>query len=182
MEKTIVEYGRLEKRYARPIAEALAQNQEFRVWLLERTVFFGVAASARLLDKEMLAMRSKTATSWWASHFTEACRCEGCRGQETDIFAVFEAPGTGRFALHIEVKHPGDKFKKGGTQAASYPIRASCWATEGSTPTKVLPHSAASTVLLYSFAKSTEYGPHLEHFASLITFEEIFARFPALAV
>lgn len=182
MDKPIVEYGRLEKRYARPIAEALAQNQEFRTWLLERTVFSGVATSARLLDQEMLAMRSKVAKSWWASHFTEACRCGGCRGQETDILAVFETPEKSRFVLHIEVKHPGDKFKKGGTQAASYPLRATCWSTEGSTPAKVLPHSAASTVLLYSSAKSIEYRPHLEHFASLITFEEIFARFPTLSV
>jgi hypothetical protein len=45
-----------------------------------------------------------------------------------------------------------------------------------------LPHSAASTVLLYSSAKSIEYEPHLRHFASLITFEDIFARFPALSV
>jgi hypothetical protein len=175
-----MEYGHLEKRYSRPIAEALVSNAEFRTWLLSRTMFSDFAATARLMDQEMLAKRSKAATSWWASHFTESCRCAGCRGQETDLLAIFEAEHAFRFALHVEVKHPRDKFKQDGTQAASYPIRAVCWASNGAAPPKVLPHSAATAVLLYSSGKAIEYAPHLSHFATLITLEEIADRFPSV--
>ena len=174
------EYGRSEKMFARPVAEALADNPAFRSWLLGRTRFADFAGTARLLDDEMLAKRSKNAKSWWASHFTEACRCAGCRGQETDLLAVFEAPGAFRFAVHIEVKHPGDKFKAGGTQAASYPLRAACWT--GNPPSRMLQHSQATTVLLYSEKKAHEYGPNLKHFGTLITFEEILSEFASLII
>jgi hypothetical protein len=175
-----MEYGRLEKLFARPIADALVSNSQFRAWLLSRTKFAEFATTACLLDQEMLAKRSKGAKSWWASHFTEMCRCAGCRGQETDLLAIFETEEAFRFALHIEVKHPGDKFQMGGTQAASYPIRAACWA--GKAPSRVLRHSAATAVLLYSSDKAKEYESHLPHFESRITFQEILRAFPSFAI
>jgi hypothetical protein len=168
-------YGRLEKLFARPIAEALVENSEFRVWMLRRTKFAEFAITARLLDREMLAKRSKAAKSWWASHFTEACRCIGCRGQETDLLAIFETEEAFRFAVHIEVKHPADKFKAAGSQASSYPIRAACWVAKP--PSRVLLHSDSTTVLLHSASKVNEYGVNLAHFETLITFEEILAGF-----
>jgi hypothetical protein len=60
----------------------------------------------------------------------------GCNGQETDLLAVFEAPTGLRFALHVEVKNPGDSFSK-TDQAPAYPVRAKCWSTEGKTPKRV---------------------------------------------
>lgn len=95
--------------------------------------------------------------------------------------AIFETEPDFRFALHMEVKHPGDKFKRGGHQAVAYPIRAQCWATAGSTPANVLRHSMASTALLCSETKLGEYGVHISHFASVFTFEEIKMRFPHAA-
>jgi hypothetical protein len=47
-------------------------------------------------------------------------------------------------------------------------------------PVKVLPHQAASTGLFFSEGKREEYAPHLEHFKSLMTFEEIEAQFPSI--
>jgi hypothetical protein len=174
----IVEYGHLEKRYARPIADALADNCDFRAWILDRTRFAEFAPTARLLDMEMLAKRSKGVTTWWASHFSEACCCVGCRGQETDLLAIFEAPQAFRFAVHFEVKHPGDRFKEGGTQAAAYPIRAACWVN--TPPKRVLRHASATTALLYSSAKTLEYSKHLGCFESKVTFEEIRHNFPGV--
>jgi hypothetical protein len=92
--------------------------------------------------------------------------------------AIFETETGFRFALHVEVKHPGDKFKQGGRQAASYPIRAQCWASDRKTPAKVLRHSMATTALLCSDTKLVEYAVHISHFATVFTFEEIKRRFP----
>jgi len=135
---------------------------------------FSAFADARLLHREMQVQRN--ARYWWRSHFTEACRCQGCSGQETDLLAVFETETGFRFALHVEVKHPGDKFKQGGRQATSYPIRAQCWT--GKTPAKVVRHSMATTALLCSDTKLFEHADHSSHFANVFTFEEIKRRFP----
>jgi hypothetical protein len=72
-----VRYGRHEKRWAGPVAEALAEDAAFRTWILRRTRFAEFASTARLLNEEMLAKRSKGAKSWWASHFMEACGVAG---------------------------------------------------------------------------------------------------------
>jgi hypothetical protein len=166
-------YGAKELIYAEPFANALVNDPAFRVWVLRQTIF-STFADARLLHREMSMKRN--AKYWWRSHFTERCRCQGCSGQETDLLAIFETVTGFRFALHVEVKHPGDKFKEGGRQAASYPIRAQCWADEA--PDKVLQHSMATTALLCSDTKLTEYTDHASYFASLFTFEEIGKHFP----
>ena len=97
----------------------------------------------RLLHREMHAKRSRGTKYWGRSHFSEICRCFGCSGQETDLLAIFESATGLRFALHVEVKQPNDKFKDDGQQAAAYPVRAQCWATDGTRPAKVLPRTEA---------------------------------------
>lgn len=171
-------YGRKELLYAEPFAEALVNDLAFRSWVLRKTKFAEHADEARLLNREMKAQRSGTAKYWWRSHFTETCRCFGCRGQETDLLAIFETNKGLRFALHMEVKHPGDRFKETGVQAAAYPARAQCWSTPGQAPPNVLSHSEAATVLLCSSTKLEEYAPHLKYFETKITFEELRKEFP----
>jgi hypothetical protein len=168
-------YGPKELTYAEPFANALVSDPSFRTWVLQQTIF-SAFADARLLHRKMEIQRN--AKYWWRSHFTETCRCQGCSGQETDLLAIFETETDFRFALHVEVKHPGDNFKQGGHQAASYPIRAQCWATNGKTPANVLRHSMATTALLCSKTKLGEYAGHISHFATVLTFEEIKKRFP----
>jgi hypothetical protein len=168
-------YGEKELTYAGPFDNALVSDPAFRTWVLQHTIF-STFVDAQLLHREMQMKRN--AKYWWRSHFTEACRCQGCSGQETDLLAIFEAETGFRFAVHFEVKHPGDKFKEGGRQAASYPVRAQCWSSEGKTPAKVLRHSMATTALLCSNAKLIEYADDIPHFANVLTFEEIKRRFP----
>jgi hypothetical protein len=172
-------YGKLELVYAEPFAEALVNNLTFRSWVLGKTKFADSCNSARLLDREMLAKRSAGTRYWWRSHFSEACRCCGCSGKETDLLAIFETVAELRFALHVEVKRPGDKFK--ADQAAAYPVRAMCWSTNGRTPSKILRHSDAATLLLFSNENRQEFAPHLTYFDTLITFEEIEDNFPNFA-
>ena len=169
-----MKYGANELLYAEPFAEALIYDASFRSWLLLKTKFAPWACIARPLHQEMRAKRSKKAQTWWRSHYTESCRCFGCSGQETDILAIFEADNT-RFAIHIEVKNPKDKFSKPG-QAPSYKARAECWAKKA--PPKVLPHDKAICLLLFSEGCRQEFAPHLPHFDTLVTFEEIIVQFP----
>jgi hypothetical protein len=169
-------YGEYERRYAEPFANALVARGGFRSWVIAQTEFANFAGDARLLHEEMKRKRSAAAQTWWRSHFSEACRCDGCSGQETDLLAIFETSTRFRFALHVEVKHPTDRFKGGGRQSRGYPLRARCWSIKP--PAAVLPHHLATTVLLYSAAKHTEYDAHLGCFGALITFEALRANFP----
>jgi hypothetical protein len=169
-------YGSVEYQFAAPFAEALTRDVAFRTWVLKRTMFATYADDARLLDKEMHALRSPSAESYWRSHYTEKCRCPGCRGQETDLLAVFESGRNYRFALHVEIKQPKDKFPNEKDQAANYSLRAACWVR--SPPKAVLPHSSADTMLLFSEAKRQDYGSHLPKFGSVLSFEEVAAVSP----
>lgn len=170
-------YGSLEYAYAEPFANALVSDAAFRAWVLRQTTFKAFAEEALVLHEQMRARRGKSSATWWRSHFTEKCRCQGCSGQETDLLAVFEAPSSLRFALHFEVKQPTDRFPATKDQAANYALRAKCWATLA--PKAVLPHSDAATVLLCSAAKLTEFAPHLPKFGNVITFEDVAAAFPS---
>ncbi|RWM93412.1 MAG: hypothetical protein EOR84_18015 [Mesorhizobium sp.] len=169
-------YGSIEFTYAEPFANALVANGAFRSWVLRRTKFAASADQARLMHNEMRAQRSSSSATWWRSHYTETCRCQGCSGQETDILAIFEVLPRTRFGLHFEVKQPADKFPTKRDQAANYALRAKCWST--SAPKSVVPHDDAATVLLCSALRMLEYAPHLPKFGTVITFEEIAMTFP----
>jgi hypothetical protein len=174
-----MKYGTTEYGYAEPVAHGLSSDPTFRKWILSKTEFCEMD-SARLLDSEMRAWRGNLSAEWWRFHFTEKCRCDGCSGKETDILAIFEDQSGIRFALHFEVKHPNDRFKSDGIQSRGYPLRAQCWAKKALA--KVLPHHHASTVLLFSEQKREEFAPHLPHFKTLITFDDIEKAFPQLAL
>jgi len=169
-------YGSIEFTFAEPFANALADDPAFRSWVLRQTKFAAFAEEARLLQGEMRAQRNGSSATWWRSHFSEKCRCQGCSGQETDILAIFETATGTRFGVHFEVKQPTDKFPTNKDQAANYALRAKCWAT--SAPKAVVPHEDAATVLLCSASKLLEYAPHVPKFGTVITFEEVARIFP----
>jgi hypothetical protein len=171
-----MKYGALEYAYAAPIAAALATDRGFAEWMLSRTKFSASRSGARVLAEEMKAQRSKAAKDWWRSHFTEKCRCEGCRGHETDLLAIFELETGRRVAVHIEVKQPTDKFHLG--QGRAYSLRASCWVRQP--PRAIIPHEDAATVLLCSESKLESYADEAREFGSIITFEEIARAFPGV--
>jgi hypothetical protein len=173
-------YGSIEFAYAEPFADAIAGDPAFRAWVLRRTKFAPYAEAARVLHEEMFALRSAGTGTWWRSHFTEKCRCQGCRGQETDILAIFETVAGARFGLHFEVKQPKDKFPTDKDQAANYALRAKCWTVLA--PKPVVPHADAATVLLCSASKLSEYKPHLSKFGTVLTFEEIAKVCPSATI
>ena len=172
-------YAHLEKEYSEPIADGIAHNASFRTWLLKHTRFGDEAKSALPLVEEMRKRRSKSAQTWWGSHYTESCRCIGCSGQETDLLVVFGSDSS-RFALHVEIKQPTDNFPAHKDQAGSYAIRAECWIAKP--PRAIVPHFAADTMLICSENRLADYAVHLQKFGSVVTFEEIAASFPDFAI
>jgi len=170
-------YGDIEWEYARPIAEALASSPQFKTWLLSQTRFAPLAENAVLLHEEMKMKRSATAETWWRSHFTEKCRCEGCSGQETDLLAIFQSDEM-RFALHVEVKQPKDNFRKEKDQSRNYALRAACWARAA--PAKVLDHDDADTLLIFSEKRRQDYSKEIEEFGASVSFEDIWGAFPEI--
>ncbi|WP_341991864.1 hypothetical protein [Azorhizobium sp. AG788] len=169
-------YGSTEFTYAEPFANALVADPDFRAWVLRQTKFSGCAETVVLLHEEMKAKRSKISETWWRSHFTERCRCQGCSGQETDLLALFDSGAGSRFAVHFEIKQPKDKFSTKKDQATNYTLRAACWTTNP--PDAVLPHTDASTVLVCCASRLADYAPHLSKFGAVITFQEITKSFP----
>lgn len=170
-------YAHLEKQYADPIADGIVHNASFRAWLLRHTKFGDDADTAFPLVEEMRKKRSKSAQTWWGSHYTESCRCDGCSGQETDILVVFESESR-RFALHVEIKQPTDNFPAHKDQAGSYAVRAACWIAKP--PKSIVAHSAADTMLICGENRLSDYAMHLRHFGAVLSFEEIVASFPKL--
>lgn len=169
-------YGAKEKKFSEPFADQLANDSAFLRWVLSKTKFRDMDG-VRVLADEMKKKRSKVATTWWASHYTETCRCFGCEGSETDVLAIV-ADAKGRtVALHVEVKQPSDSFNLDRQQAARYPIRAACWVSRA--PRNVLPHEDACTILLCSCDKLSEFAAEAAHFDAVITFEEIARDFPS---
>lgn len=127
----MAKYSRTEFLYARPVADALLTDGEFRRWFLGGTRFADCAFDAvPLADQPKKERTTPDARKWfWFNCFCgTACECKVETGIETDIFIVFQSPDQSRFALHIEVK--GDKEGLEPGQAESYCRRGRCWASE----------------------------------------------------
>jgi hypothetical protein len=173
-------YGHLEHRYAEPFAETLAADPHFRAWVLQQTKFADRGESRVLLD-QMRALRTSRQAPWWKNYFTPSCNCFGCvGGRETDVFAVLDDTQGARFALHIEIKQPTDRFNPKAMQADRYRARAACWVY--SAPRTVLAHADACTIILCSETKRANFATEIERFDNCITFEEIARTFPHATV
>ncbi|HET8750576.1 MAG TPA: hypothetical protein VFM42_07530, partial [Sphingomicrobium sp.] len=169
-------YGHLEHDYAEAFAEALCEDEAFRDWVLFRTRFAEIR-NTHVIRDEMHSLRKSSAAPWWKNYFTYSCDCFGCEGgRETDVFAVIEDEVGSRFALHVEVKQPTDRFDPAVEQAKRYKMRAACWAANA--PPTVPAHSQACTLLLCSAAKLCVFANEIGPFDLVITFEEIARSFP----
>jgi hypothetical protein len=99
------------------------------------------------------------------------CRCKIGTAIETDILLVFSTAEVS-LALHVEVKRPGETLGDG--QAATYPRRASCWATDATRPKRIVPHTEFLTVLACGVNLASD--PDLAHFDRVIFHDEISQR------
>jgi len=165
--------GPKELRYAAPIADALLNDRNFLIWFVEQTRFSSYADSCRVMAREQKATRSQVASNWWRHYYVgkNSCRCNDCRERETDLLAVMETKGGYRFALHVEVKAPGDPLRL--DQGLDYTKRAHCWAGRGNAPKTVVPHDAACTALICERSFSVERKNITQEFSAIILIEDI---------
>lgn len=98
-------------------AETLETDPVFQRWFISGSRFARFADTARLLHEEQHGARK--AKHWWKHWWI---KLDDGIDSETDIFAVFEAPGGLRFAFHIENKPFDGKLTF--EQAAGYRRRA----------------------------------------------------------
>jgi hypothetical protein len=143
-------YSELELKYARPIADALANRPDFLAWVLTGTRHEALAEVARhdAPKQQTLRGQPKMKNPYWFNYWCGkdgACTCRLGTAIETDILLIFECQEVS-LAVHVEVKRPGEKLGVG--QAATYPRRAACWATGASRPKRIPPHTEFLTVLV----------------------------------
>jgi hypothetical protein len=169
-------YGSVEHGYCEPVAEALASDPEFARFFMMRAGVGDWAESFVCLKQEQAQLRT-SGKYWWKNVFCSESRCEcpNLSGREIDILVVFQRMDGERLGLHIECKHPGDKFSKG--QAARYRERLSCWTKDGKGPRTIPRHRAALAILMCG-RHHRHMADDVAQFDGVIFFDEISARLP----
>ncbi|RVU16216.1 hypothetical protein [Methylobacterium oryzihabitans] len=151
-------------------ADAVKDRDDFRLWLLSKTKFFGEASGCRLLHEEQMSIRPRR--RWWRHWWCHVPELN--KDRETDIFMVFEAaPSQRRFALHIENKRDNYKFSDG--QASAYAPRARHMLNDP----RFLSHSDFQTILLAPTSFQARYEADAALFDIFISYEETARFLPA---
>jgi hypothetical protein len=169
-------YGPIEHRYCEPVAEALAADQNFAKFFMKRAGYDDWAEAIVCLRDEQARLRTSGAY-WWKNVFCHEnrCECPNLRGREIDILAVFQRSNGDRLGMHIECKHPTDRFSKG--QAARYRERFGCWTKEGKGPKTIPKHNAAVAILICD-RSNRHAAVDLSCFDAVIFFDEISMHLP----
>jgi hypothetical protein len=167
-------YGPIEHRYCEPVAEALSSDSNFARFFFERAKRPDWASGARCLKDEQAALRT-SGRYWWKNVFCSErrCTCPNLRGREIDILAVFERTDGRRLGMHIECKHPGDKFSAG--PAARYRERLTCWTMPEKGPRTIPRHHEAVAILICDRNHNHPH-PDTSQFDAVIFFDEIASR------
>ncbi|OAH31742.1 hypothetical protein AX289_27615 [Methylorubrum populi] len=156
-----------EAEFDHAFAAGLEGSPDLRAWLLAGGRFARYALTARLMREEQAAARK--AAHWWKHWW--CTMPDGSQG-ETDIFAVFEDPVGGRFAIHVENKPPHGVL--GFAQAAAYRRRAAFKANDS----RWLDYRDFETILLAPAAFLAANGECLRQFDRGISYEEVAAFVP----
>jgi hypothetical protein len=169
-------YGRIEHGYCAPVAEALATDFSFANFILSRTGLVDWHDNFRCLKNEQSQLR-KSAKFWWKNVFCSesTCKCEGLKGREVDILAVFERVDGARLGLHVECKNPRDRFHVG--QAHGYRERLACWTQPGRGPRTIPQHELAASLLICE-RNNKHSVSDINQFDGVVYFDEIAARLP----
>jgi hypothetical protein len=169
-------YGPIEHRYCEPVAEALANDIGFASFFMQRAGRENWSNEFRCLNREQALMRT-SGSYWWKNVFCSEsrCTCPNLSGREIDILAIFESSDGERLGLHIECKHPKDKFSKG--QAARYRERVACWTQSGKGPRTIPAHGDAVAILICD--RTNQHSVEdVAQFDATIFFDEIATRLP----
>lgn len=171
---------------AQPFLDAFAQcmfgDIDFRDWVLEGTSLEKSYAQSTILIEEQRAVRwriSPTKQPFWANYWCGrdarcTCRIEGSKGLESDAIFFIKSTNERRAAVHIEFKHPGEKFGFG--QPEAYPLRAACFAQTHSRRPTLNAHDDWTTVLICS--EEDRSDPRVSCFERSLTHTELSHRIP----
>ena len=169
-------YSELELRYARPVANGILQDREFRQWLLSGTRHGTTWLDAQPVGAIQGTLRSPGIKNpYWFNYWCgkdSRCSCRIGTGIETDIFLILEGIDQRRLGLHLEIKRPGDTLGDG--QAASYPRRAACWTNPATKPRTVIPHQEFLTMLVCD--RELETNPDTRFFDKVVFHDEVVER------
>ena len=135
--------------YLDAIATGVFSEQSVRDWLVATTRHASAYEGARSLHLDQQSIRPKPERYYCTYHCGKdsncTCRIDGSKSLETDAMFFLEALSGRRLGVHVEFKHPGERFGFG--QAEGYPLRAACWADRVRCPGTVLPHDDWLTVI-----------------------------------
>ncbi|OYX74703.1 MAG: hypothetical protein B7Y77_03170 [Bradyrhizobium sp. 35-63-5] len=112
------------------IAESVFTSQDVRDWLIKGTSMAADYTGSSVLIEEQRAVRwrrTQTKQPFWANYWCGrdsrcTCRIEGSRGLESDAIFFFRNFANRVLAIHVEFKHPNERFTFG--QPEAYPLRA----------------------------------------------------------
>jgi hypothetical protein len=170
---------------AQPFLDAIAASvfasQATRNWLIAGTPAEGSYKDCSVLVDEQRLKRGLTKQPFWANYWCGrdskcTCRIEGSKGLESDAIFFFKNSEDRILALHVEFKHPKEKFGFG--QPEAYPLRAACFAQTYGQRSSLNPHHEWATVIFCG--AETLSDPRISCFQRIITHAEALKISPAI--
>jgi hypothetical protein len=119
--------------YLNAIAASVFASQNVRDWLIKGTTAEANYTGCDVLVDEQRAVRWRvrpTKQPFWANYWCGrdsrcTCRIADSKGLESDAIFFFRNSLSRILAVHVEFKHPGERFGFG--QPEAYPLRAACF-------------------------------------------------------
>ncbi|NJO34105.1 MAG: hypothetical protein HC869_14145 [Rhodospirillales bacterium] len=163
--------ARIEHLYCEPVAEALAADENFARFFFKKANCRDWLGGARCLKDEQAI--AGTHTFWWKDWYCPEgrCLCPDLKGTQIDILAVFERNDGRRIGMHVECKHPTDKFSN-PRQAPRYRERLQCWTQPGRGAKDLPPHQEAIAILICQRGHR-HADANVRQFDAVIYFDEI---------
>jgi hypothetical protein len=169
-------YAEKAQPYLDAIADAVFNSQGVRDWLIKGTSAESTYAGSRVLIDEQRAVRWRqkaTKQPYWANYFCGrdsrcTCRIAGGKGLESDAIFFFRNSSKQILAVHVEFKHPNERFTFG--QPEAYPLRAACFVKTWRERPTLNAHDDWTTVIFCDVKSVSDYTR--TYFQRVITHDE----------
>lgn len=180
-------YSEKAQPYLDAIADGVFRSQRVRDWIISGTPAAAAYERAGVLIDEQRAVRwraKQTKQPFWANYFCGrdsrcTCRIEGSKSLESDAIFFFRNSSNRILAVHIEFKHPAERFGIG--QPEGYPLRAACFARTYHDRATINPHHDWMTAIFCGPGSLSD--SRISHFQRVITHAEasrMIPKYPAL--
>lgn len=158
--------------YLDAIAGSVFASGAVRDWLIKGTSAASNYTGSSVLFDEQRTQRWQvrpTKQPFWANYWCGldsrcTCRIPDSKGLESDAIFFFRNSAKRVLAVHVEFKHPGERFGYG--QPEAYPLRAACFAKTYQSRKTVNAHHDWTTVIFCG--SETPADPRLKNFERVI--------------